>query len=177
MTVASLIAEAKEVYASAGLDCGDALLPPAEESAIDWLAGQLSMHVPPELREVYRIHGGQEYVPPGVTGLFGEHRLHTPAEVLDHHRLLCENCLIHNPFPTFPPPENEWGYWVPQLIPFASWDAFDLCIHSETGEVWEFIANTGLIRHRPSVEAVLREVLTAVRAGGEPQLGAYRGPS
>jgi hypothetical protein len=175
MAVASLISELKQAYTSAGLDCADGLMPPADQSAIAMLAQQVSMPVPIELEEVYRVHGGQEYVSPGVTGLFGQHRLHTPDEVVEHHRMYCENCLL-DPLPAFPPRPSDWGYWVPQLIPFASWDAYDLCVHSESGEVWEFIPNTGLIRHRPSIAAVLREVLAAVRAGGEPQLGAYRGP-
>ena len=81
-----------------------------------------------------------------------------------------DNCMLDPP-PNFPPVADDWGYWVPQLIPFASWDAYDLCIHAETGEVWEFIPNCGLIRHRPSIAAVLKKVIAAVRAGGEPQLG------
>ena len=175
MEVASLIEEAKRVYEAAGLDCGQGLLPPADKAAIDDLARELSLPIPPELREVYRVHGGQEYVAPGVTGLFGEHRLLTPTEVVEHHRIYSD-CCRRDPPPAFPPPEGEWGYWVPQLIPFASWDAYDLCIHAESGEVWEFIPNSGLIRHRPSIAAVLREVMAAVRAGEEPQLGAMRGP-
>lgn len=171
----SLIAEAKRVYAEAGLDCGNALLPPAADAAVDGIMAALSLSVPRELRAVYRVHGGQEYVPPGVTGLFGEHRLHTPAEIIEHHRMFAENCLL-DPRPAFPPATGEWGYWVPELIPFASWDAYDLCIHTVTGEVWEFIPNTGLIRHRPSVAAVLREAIAAVRGGGLPQLGKMRGP-
>jgi len=173
--VESLIAEAKEVYAAAGLDCGHGLLPPADDAAVDGIVTALSLPVPAELREVYRIHGGQAYVPPGVSGLFGEHRLLTPAEVVENHRMYTENCL-RDPLPAFPPADGEWGYWVSELIPFASWDAYDLCVHAATGEVWEFIPNAGLIRHRPSIAAVLREVIAAVRRGGEPQFGAMRGP-
>jgi hypothetical protein len=175
MGVADLIEEAKRAYDAAGLDCGDALLPPADESAIQEIAGALSLPIPAELRDVYRVHGGQRYFEPGVSGLFGEHRLHSPAEVVEHHQMFADICL-HDPLPAFPPPADEWGYWVPQLIPFASWDAYDLCIHAESGEVWEFIPNCGLIRHRPSITAVLREVIAAVRAGGQPQLGPMRGP-
>ena len=171
----SLIAEAKRVYAEVGLDCGDGLLPPADGQSINTITATLSVPVPLELRAVFRVHGGQKYIPPGVTGLFGEHRLHTPAEVIEHHQMFAENCLL-DPLPAFPPASGDWGYWVPELIPFASWDAYDLCIHAETGEVWEFIPNTGLIRHRPSIAAVLREVITAVRAGEQPQLGEMRGP-
>ena len=97
------------------------------------------------------------------------------SEESQHHRMFWESCLL-DPQPAFPPAPAEWGYWVPLLIPFASWDAYDLCIHAESGEVWEFIPNGGLIRHRRSIAAVLREVTEAVRAGGEPQLGAMRGP-
>ncbi len=173
--IAPLIAEAKRVYAEVGLDCGDALLPPADDTAVDGIGEALSLPIPAELRAVFRVHGGQGTVAAGVTGLFGEHRLHTPAEAIEHHRMFAENCLL-DPLPPFPPPDDEWGYWVPDLIPFASWDAYDLCIHARTEEVWEFIPNAGLIRHRPSIAAVLREVITAVRAGGEPALGAMRGP-
>jgi hypothetical protein len=175
MGIAAVIAEAKREYANAGLDCGDALLPPADKTALDTISERLGLPVPPELCEVYRVHGGQEYISPGVTGLFGEHRLHTLEEVVEHHRMFAKYCLLDPP-PAFPPAPDEWGYWVPQLIPFASWDANDLCIHAVTGEVWEFSPNCGLIRHRPSIAAVLQEVLDAVRTGREPQLGEMRGP-
>lgn len=171
----ALIAEAKSVYAEAGLDCGQALLPPADAAAVDRIAAALSLPVPSELRAVYRVHGGQRSIKAGVTGLFGQHRLHTPAGVVEHHLMFDENCLLESP-PPFPPPPGEWGYCVTELIPFASWDAYDLCVHAGTGEVWEFIPNSGLIRHRPSIAAVLQEVIAAVRAGGEPELGAMRGP-
>jgi len=173
MTIFELIDEAKRLYSAAGVSCGAGLLPPAADAEVDAIAEALSLPVPPELREVYRVHGGQQYVSPGVTGLFGEHRLHTPAEVVEHHRVFADNCLL-DPLPTFPPREEDWGYWVPELIPFASWDAFDLCLHCERGDVWEFIPNTGLIRQRPSIAAVLREVIDEVRAGRVAQLGVMR---
>lgn len=175
MEVTSLIEKAKQVYSAAGLDCGAGLLPPADDSVIDALSRELSLPIPLELREVLRAHGGQEYLAPGVSGLFGEHRLLTPAEIIDTYQMYLE-CCLRDPLPTFPPAEGEWGYWIPQLIPFASWDAYDLCIHAESGDVWEFIPNTGLVRYRPSIAAVLREVIDAVRAGREAQLDAMRGP-
>jgi hypothetical protein len=164
------------VYSAAGLDCGDAVLPPADEAAVDAIGEALAVPVPPELREVYRVHGGQKYFEPGITGLFGSHRLLAPAEVVEHHRMFAETCMLDPP-PAFPPPADESGYWVSQLIPFASCDAYDLCIDAESGEVWEFIPNCGLIRYRPSIAAVLQEVIEAVRTGQEPQLGAMRGES
>jgi len=59
---------------------------------------------------------------------------------------------------------------VPELIPFATFNDYDLCAHAESGEVWEFRPGSGLLLHRPSVAAVLREVIAAVQAGREPQL-------
>lgn len=173
MSLAALVADAKHFYA-AGLDCGDGLLPPADKVDLDTLQHGLALPLPAELRELYQIHGGQEYRSPGTTGLFGQHRLLTPDEAANHHRMYLAHCLLDPP-PAFPPPAGDWGYWVPQLIPFASWDAYDLCVHAETGEVWEFIPDTGLIRHRPSIRAVLNEVIDAVRAGRPAELGAMRG--
>lgn len=168
--IASLIEEAKRAYEAADLDCGFGLLPPADEADVDAIGKRLLLPVPGDLRAVYRIHGGQESFGAGVSGLFGQHRLHTPEEVVEHHEMFAENCLL-DPLPAYPPVDEETGYWIPRLIPFASWDAYDLCMDAETGEVWEFIPNSGLIRHRPSLAAVLREVIEAVRAGGEPALG------
>ena len=105
-----------------------------------------------------------------------ETRLYTPAEIVACHQMFSENCLL-DPQPAFPPKANDWGYWVHELIPFASWDAYALCIHAYKGEVWEFIPNTGLVRHRPNITAVLKEVIAAIRAGGEPGLGEMRGLS
>lgn len=174
MTIAALIEEAKQAYAAAALDCGDGLLPPAADAGAD-IRAALGLVVPPDLLAVYRVHGGQEYISPGVTGLFGQHRLHAPAEVVENYQTFSENCLW-DPLPAFPPAPDTWGYWVPQLLPFASWDAYDLCVHTGTSEVWEFIPNTGLIRHRPGIAAVLEEVIAAVKSGGPAELGQLRGP-
>lgn len=171
----SLIAEAKQVYEEAGLDCAAGLLPPAGAAAIERISSDLSLPVPDELRAVYAVHGGQDYIPPGVTGLFGEHRLHSPAEVVELHKTYVENYLAaFDSTPAFPPAADDPGHWVPELIPFGSWDAYSLCIHATTGEVWEFLPSSGLIRHRPGIAAVLQEIIAAVRAGDEPQLGEMR---
>ena len=171
--LATLIDEAKRAYAAAGLDCGKALRPPASAASLTRLARQLKRPLPPELVAVYRVHGGQNYVTPGLTGLFGMHRLYSPAKAAEHYRMSLENCVLDPPRP-FPPPADEWGYWNPDLIPFAGWDAYDLCVHAESHDVWEFIPNTGLTRHFPSIAAILREVARTVRAGGEPEVGGRR---
>ena len=120
-------------------------------------------------------HGGQEEVGAGVTGLFGWHRLISPRESVENHRIYCETCVCDPT--TFPPAPGAWGSWVPELIPFATFNDCDLCVHAASGEVWEFQPGGGLLLHRPSIAAVLREVLAAVRSGAEPQLGEYRGPT
>jgi hypothetical protein len=168
--VASLVEEAKRVYAAAGLDCGDGLLPPASDPEIDSLGEALGLPVPAELRAVWRIHGGQEDVGAGVTGLFGWHRLISPRQAAENHRIYCETCVCDPT--TFPPAPGTWGSWVPELIPFATFNDCDLCVHAASGEVWEFRPGGGLLLHRPSIAAVLRELIAAVRAGREPQLGA-----
>jgi hypothetical protein len=160
MTIASLIIELKQAYAEAGLDCGEGLLPPASKTALDRMLTELSLPLPSELRQVYAVHSGQGYVSPGITGLFGRHRLLTPDEVIDHHLIYCDTC-------------PAWK-WDAKLIPFASFNADDLCVHSESGAVGEFSPSGGLWCHRPSITAVLLEILEAVRAGEGPFLREYR---
>jgi hypothetical protein len=60
MCIAAVIEQAKRVYANAGLDCGDGLLPPVDKAALDAMSARLGLPLPPELCEVYRVHGGQE---------------------------------------------------------------------------------------------------------------------
>lgn len=172
----ALIAKAKDIYEKAGLNCGDGLLPPAGPDAVDEISSQLSLPIPAELRALYAVHGGQAYFHPGITGLFGEHRLYSPAELLRAHKITRENYLAaFDEPPTFPPEDDEDpGDWVVELMPFAGWDAYELCIHAHTGEVWEFEPSTGLIRHRPSIASVLEEVIAAVESGGEAELGPRR---
>jgi hypothetical protein len=161
-SVASLLGQLKRAYLDAGLDCGDRLLPPLPKTELDRLSHELGLPLPPELVEVYAAHGGQEYFGSGTTGLFGWHRLWAPDAVLRTHQMYVEIINgMHN---------NDT--WDPLLIPFASWDAYDLCIHSRSGGVYEFTANSGCSLHRigPSIEAVLRQLVGAVRSGAEPRL-------
>ena len=118
----SLITEARQVYEAAGLDCGDGLLPPATEADIDSITAALSQPVPGTLRHPWRpgVH------PPGVTGLFGQHRLLSPAEAIEAHTISVENHLegLGRRRLFRPSADDEHpAEWAPVLIPFASWDA------------------------------------------------------
>lgn len=74
----------------------------------------------------------------------------------------------------FPPTRRERGHWLPELPPFASWDAYDLCVHAHRGDVWEFNPATGLLGPWPSISSVLEEVLSVLVATGRPGLKFYR---
>jgi hypothetical protein len=165
MSVKSLIAELKSAYTEAGLVCGDGLLPPASKTDLDGMAFELSMSLPRELLEVYAVHGGQEEIPPGVNGLFGWHRLLLPRQVVEIHQVYCEIL-----------PGLGCVTWDPLLIPFASFNANELCVHATSGEVWAVTANGGGVRdcHRPSIAVVLSELLEAVRQGEDACLREYR---
>ena len=168
MTVAALVEEAKRAYAAAGLDCSDGLLPPAPDADIDAVGEELGLPVPAELRELWRTHGGQDEVGAGVTGLFGWHRVLPPAKAVEYNRLYGETCIIDRA--TFPPAAGAWGSWVPELIPFATFNDQDLCVHAESGQVWEFRPGGGLLLSRPSIAAVLQELIAQVREGREPRV-------
>ncbi|HVA51525.1 MAG TPA: SMI1/KNR4 family protein [Pirellulales bacterium] len=178
MELHSLLAEAIRFYEAAGLNCAQKLLPPTDDYSIDVIATELSVPVPPELRKLYHVYGGQEYIIPGITGLFGSHRLHSPAEVVEKHvefTTVFGSTGLLDSLPVFPPARGEWGYWVPELLPFASWDAYDLCVHASRGDVWEFNPGTGLIGPWPSISAALEEVLAVLVATGEPNFKFYSG--
>jgi SMI1 / KNR4 family (SUKH-1) len=173
--VRELVAELIRAYAAAGLECGRELLPPADDHAIRSVEEALSVPVPPELRELWLIHGGQRYFGAGTKGLFGRHRLHAPAEVPEKHRLLWDNAVLDVP---------KWGRQpevgeppVPEQIPFASWDWYTLLIYPADGTVWEFSPNMGLRLRRPSITAVLRELLGLVQSGAELRLVLWDGPA
>jgi hypothetical protein len=125
--------------------------------------------VPAALRAVWDVHGGQRYVPPGVTGLFGKHRLHSPAEAAENYRMFLAYNL--DPSGVFPPPGGEVRYFHPRLLPFASWDVFHLCLDTAGGAVWEFSPNYGTRggTARPSLRALVSELLALLAAGRPPE--------
>lgn len=176
MKLHSLLADAVHLYEAAGLTCAQKLLPPADDNSIDAIGAALSLPVPQELRELFHVFGGQEYIIPGITGLFGSHRLHSPAEVVEKHGEFTASFVstgLLDSLSAFPPDGRERGYWVPELLPFASWDAYDLCVHARCGDVWEFNPGTGLLGPWPSISAVLEEVLAVLAATGKPDFEFY----
>jgi hypothetical protein len=173
--VRELVAELICAYEVAGLDCGRELLPPADDHSIRSVEEALSVPVPPELRELWSIHGGQRYFGAGTRGLFGYHRLHVPTEVPEKHRLIWDYAVLDVP---------KWGRQpqlgeppVPEQIPFASWDQYTLLIYPADGTVWEFSPNMGLRLRRPSITAVLRELLELVQSGAELHLTLRENPA
>jgi hypothetical protein len=170
MKMASLLGRLKRAYAAAGLECGAGLLPPARAETVANLERRLGVRIPAELRAVWRVHGGQRYISPGVTGLFGQHRLHSPTGLAENYRIFCAYNI--DPSGVFPPPPGEVVYFHARLLPFASWDVYNLCIDSESGEVWEFSPNYGLRggTSRASIATVVRELLSLLEAGAEPMV-------
>jgi hypothetical protein len=166
--VRELVAGLLRAYTAAGLDCGSELLPPADDLSVHPVEEALSVPVPPELRELWSIHGGQRYFGAGTRGLFGYHRLHAPAEVPKKHRFIWDYAVLEVP---------KWGRQphlgeppVPEQIPFASWDQYTLLIDPRDGTVWEFSPKMGLRLRRPNIRAVLRELLGLVQSGADLHL-------
>ncbi len=156
-----LIRELERAYAQVGLDCGTDLLPPASDADIDAAARAIGQSVHDDLRAVWRVYGGQRRFAV-VSGLFGSHRLLTPAEAVKKYRLIWD-AELETPPPLAAP--VLYNRPVLELVPFAGWDAYSLCVHAASGEVWELVPSPGLVRHRTSIEAVVRDLLAAVRTG------------
>ena len=141
--------------------------------------------MPDELRELYLTFGGQEFIGSGTYGLFGSHRLHRPTELIEHHHLFIESLVstrwanradgnedeFDKKFRRFPPSPDEEVVFNPCLLPFASWDAYALCIDWLTGTVWECERDCvqGNTR-RENIVSVVRELLNQLAAGRTPCL-------
>ncbi|MBY0232215.1 MAG: SMI1/KNR4 family protein [Gemmataceae bacterium] len=167
-TWAALVGKLRRAYDAAGLDCGHGLRAPASDESVRRVTERLGLPVPPSLRAIWRLHGGQRYLGSGTTGLFGSHRLHSPAQAIEHHRLHME---FHADLSgRFPPPVGKESGFHPRLLPFASWDAYDLCLDTATGAVWEFHRDLTGGTSRPSLRAVVAELLALMEAGRRPQL-------
>jgi cell wall assembly regulator SMI1 len=167
--ISKLINELEAAYTTAGLDCGYGLQAPASEDTIRQLEEKLAVPLPEELKALLRVHGGQEYIGAGTTGLFGRHRLLSPSEIVEWYEMTLDNYQLYcsDPPDKFPPEEGRGGWWNPRLIPFASWDAYGLCIHSDRGDVWNFEPYSGLIGYLPSIAASVRFLIDEVKAGRE----------
>ncbi len=172
-SVQELLTQLSTAYAEADSPRGSLLLTPATEEELESLAQQLGVPIPPQLRALWLFHDGQEYFGSGTEGLFGRHRLLSVSGALEQHRMLDENWLDGGEPPSYPPGKGDGGGWCRDLIPFASWDAFDLCVHAHDGHVWEFEPYDGLKCHWPSIAAVLEAALASADAE-EPDLGGWR---
>jgi hypothetical protein len=144
------------------LDHAVGFLSPATEAEVERVSRQIGQPIHKDLRSVWRLYGGQKCKGAGVTGLFGPHRLLTPAEAVEGYDLIWNYCEQEKPPPLSEP--KVLNRPVLELVPFASWDAYMLCIHAFDGKVWEFLPSPGLLRHRASIEVVLNELLEAVRS-------------
>jgi len=165
-----------ETYRARGLPHGDGMLPPADPLAIDLAEKSLGCQFPPSLRLAYATFGGQDYLSPGVTGIFGRHRLLSPTEAAKDHQMYEETVWpsgIEPPPPGCLPGEN-WNYWHPALIPFASWDAYNLVMCHHTHRIWEYEPYSGLsTRLFPNLDALLGAALLIAEQSDEPALDFY----
>src|SRR5262249_20389231 len=71
----------------------------------------------------------------------------------------------------FPPRDGRVVYFHPRLLPFASWDQYNLCLDSMTGAVWKYGPSDGLHggTSRPSLRALVHELLALLEAGRPPE--------
>ena len=171
MSLKEQLEKLKQAYVAAGLNNAKQLQPPVPASLVRQMERQIGQKLPPELKELYFIHGGQRYFTPGITGVFGKHRL-LPTTIIVRDYLLFTEQGLPDPLPKFPPKAGDKGSFHPTLIPFAAWGARVLCIDNQAGRVWEFEPQRGLnpqVRY-PSIEAVAKFLLRKVEAGEKATL-------
>lgn len=173
----STIAENLELlvlqYPARGLNNGDGMLPPSERGELAETERQLGFALPESLRTMYSLFGGQEYISPGVTGLFGNHRLFSPPEIVKEYQMYLETRqCVDDEFSSFDSLQREnSGWWHPALIPFASWDDYSLVMCRDTQRIWEFEPYQGLsVRCFENLGQLLEAALDAATSMEEPSL-------
>lgn len=173
-TTATLLHDLVAQYQARALNNGEGLLPPAHAPSISKTEQMLGFSLPESLRMVYAVFGGQEYIAPGITGIFGSHRLHSPSEIAENYDIFQE--AERFPGNDLPPPSNslpgqDWPRWHPALIPFASWDAYHLVMCRHTHRIYEFEPYTGLSERKfETMHTLLETILEAARTSPEPCL-------
>jgi len=172
-TIATVLHELVSQYRQRGLNNGEGLLPPADTASILKAEQTLGFALPESLRSVYAVFGGQEYIAPGITGIFGSHRLHSPSEITAAYDMFQKPEQF--PGNDFPPedsrPGRDWSRWHPALIPFGSWDAYHLAICRHTNRIYEFEPYSGLSERKfETMLTLLEAILEAARTSAEPCL-------
>jgi hypothetical protein len=171
--IASALHELVAQYRARGMNHGDGLLPPADAAAISSAETMLGFSLPEPLREVYAVFGGQQSTCPGITGLLGAHRLHSPSGITEAYDMFqqAEKFPDNTPPPVDSIPGVGWTRWHPALIPFASWDAYHLVMCRLTTRIFEFEPFTGLSEKSfAGMSALLEAILEAAKTSLEPSL-------
>ena len=170
MSLKDQLQKLKQAYVEAGLDNAKQLQPPVSTKLLRQAEKQMGQKLPADLRELYLIHGGQRYVPPGSTGVFGTYRF-VPVTIMVRDYLKFKERLKKEKASKFPPKSGQKGSFHPSLIPFAGWNTSDLCIDG-SGRIWEFEPERGLsetVRY-PSMTALIKDLLSKVKAGKKAKL-------
>lgn len=173
-TVAAKLQLIVERYKTRSLDNGDGMLPPVNANVMADAERHMGFRFPESLRSIFAWSGGQEYICPGVTGIFGKHRLMSPSEIVKDYQMYEE--AVRSTDIELPPsdavPSGEKGMcWHPALIPFAGWDAYSLMMCRHTGRIWEFEPYLGLSgRSYLNIDQLLDAVLHAAISMDEPVL-------
>ena len=174
-TLSEKLHELVSRYQRRGLDNGDGLLPPADIESITEAERQLGFALPAPLREIYAVFGGQEHIAAGITGIFGSHRLHTPDEIGSMYKMYQEVEEEERLDGETPPPDSLPGEysrsWHPALIPFATWDAYNLVMCRHTEFVYEFEPYSGLSERKyETIDHLLDVILEEAATSAEPSL-------
>jgi hypothetical protein len=76
-----------------------------------------------------------------------------------------------DPSGKFPPAYGKTSYFHQRLLPFASWDANNLCLDTASGTVWGFNPKDGTTggTGRASLRALVGELLALLAAGRPPE--------
>ena len=105
--------------------------PLANVEGINQLETQLGYQIPGELRALLL----SEHI---SSHSLGSYELYTPPQIHGNWEMYLEIAAGYLQSPITPSPDDCDPFWHPGWIPFGGWDAYELIINLETGEVYSY---------------------------------------
>lgn len=105
--------------------------PPVTDAELERIEFELGYRLPGDLKASMRVHLR--------TGEFlSSYCFYDAGQITGTHQMYFDCASGYCPFPIAPDPDDCEPFWHPGWIPIAGWDAFELVVNLETGEVFSW---------------------------------------
>ena len=134
---------------------------PLADSEIAKIQNGIGAKVPAQLKALWKINA--------KTGPFlSNYCFYNADEVLRNYWMYMDSSMFFVQYPISPDPANCDPFWHPGWIPIAGWDAFEILVNVETGEVADY-RDPGTHVTAPSIEKWLQNVADRLEQNKVPE--------